>query len=77
MDFSPIVLKADVRSLIYLFILSGRGRSLLVNTPLVAQARERAESLRTSGRQPFWPLHAVVRTAAQAFASCSSRWLTF
>ena len=61
-----------MRSLISLFILSRRGRSLLVNTPLVARAR--LESLRTSGGQPCWPLHAVVHTSEQDFASCSSRW---
>ena len=62
-------------SLISLFILYGRGRSLLVNMTLVARAR--AESLRAIGRQTCWTFHEVVRTAPQAFASCSSMWLIF
>ena len=74
-DCSPSCSKADVRSLISLYILSRRGRSLFVNTPLVVWAR--AELLRESGRQPCWPLHAVVHTVAQDFESYSSMWLTF
>ena len=64
-----------MRSFIYLFILSGRGGLLLVNTPLVARAR--AESLRASDMQPCWPFHVVVRTDAQAFSSYSFRCSKF